>query len=243
MYSREYRGRSINFEASGGLIDASLVMQDKETDTYWSIMKGKAIGGELEGHPLVELPVTSKVQWKDWLRRHPETLVLSVEGREDYPGDAYEDYLVSDAGFMGTEATDKRLKTKEEIFAFDLAGKKFAVPFRVSEGGAVFKIDDVHVFLYRPFSSEVYSSTMAFRTDQGSFGYDEGRWVHERSGSAFSPESQEFVGSGVPPLHRMTGFDTFWYTWSALNPGTEILSHPVLRHPDAKARVDQRDPR
>lgn len=218
-------------------------MQDKETDTYWSIMKGKAIGGELEGSPLVELPVTSKVQWKDWLRRHPETLVLSVGGREDYPGNAYEDYMVSDGGFMGAAATDRRLKTKAEIFAFDLAGMKFAVPFRVSEGGAVFKIGDVQVFLYRPVSSEVYSSTMAFRTEQSSFEIDEGRWFHKESGRVFSPDSGDFVGNGASLVKRMTGFDTFWYTWSALNPETEVLSHPFLRHPDSKVRVDQRDPR
>ena len=48
MYSREYQGRALNFEASGGLLNASLVMQDKETDTYWSIIEGKAIAGEKE---------------------------------------------------------------------------------------------------------------------------------------------------------------------------------------------------
>ncbi len=228
MYSREYQGRRLNFEASGGLLNSSLVMQDKETDTYWSIIKGKAIGGELEGHPLVELPVASKVQWKDWVKRHPETLVLSVEGREDYPKNVYDDYMTSDKGFGGAEAIDERLETKEEIFAFELAGTHYAVPYRVSAGGAVFKIDDFHIFLYRPFSSEVYYSTVAFRSDEGGFEFDQGRWLHQGSGRAFSPETGGFLGDDAPSLSRMTGFDTFWYTWSLIHPGTKVLNHPTL---------------
>ena len=38
----------MNLEASGGLVNASLVMQDQQTDT-WSIMEGEAIAGELNG--------------------------------------------------------------------------------------------------------------------------------------------------------------------------------------------------
>ncbi len=243
MYSREYQGRALNFEASGGLLNASLVMQDKETDTYWSIIEGKAIAGELEGNPLVELPVASKIQWKDWVKRYPETLVLSVEGREDYPKNAYDDYMTSDEGFRGAEALDGRLETKQEIFAFELDGKRYAVPFRVSEGGTVFKIDDVHVFLYRPFSSEVYYSTIAFRSDERGFEFEQGRWLHQASGRAFSPETGGFLGDDTPSLSRMTGFDTFWYTWSTIHPRTEVLNHPVLSHPGAKAQAVQPDSR
>ena len=37
----------LNFEASGALLDASLVMRDRETDSWWSIMTSDAIGGDL----------------------------------------------------------------------------------------------------------------------------------------------------------------------------------------------------
>ena len=102
----------MRFEASGGLINSSLVMQDKETDSYWSIMEGESIAGEFDGTKLKELPVTHKVRWKDWVALHPETLILSLNGREDVRRNVYDEYLKSDQGFRGARAVDKRLKTK-----------------------------------------------------------------------------------------------------------------------------------
>ena len=104
MYGREYNGNVLNFEASGGLIHASLVMQDQETDTYWSLMKGRAIGGRLKGTELEELAVGKKARWKDWVEEHPDTLVLSVAGNEDLPFNPYSDYLESSKTFGGQEA-------------------------------------------------------------------------------------------------------------------------------------------
>ena len=81
MYGREYEGQTLRFEASGGLMHGSLVMVDKETDSYWSIMKGSSVAGQLHGTRLDEMPLGVKAQWKDWAEQHPETLVLSVDGQ------------------------------------------------------------------------------------------------------------------------------------------------------------------
>ena len=78
MYDRNYDGKTLSFEPSGGLMNASLVMQDRETDTFWSIMSGKAEAGALDGTALIELPVSEKMSWAEWRARHPDTLVLSV---------------------------------------------------------------------------------------------------------------------------------------------------------------------
>ena len=101
----------MNFEASGGLINASLVMQDKQTDTYWSIMEGEAIAGELSGEKLVELPVSEKIQWRHWKEKYSDTLVLSVRGREDGP-DGYRDYFRDSRGFGGNGG--ERRSTRNE---------------------------------------------------------------------------------------------------------------------------------
>ncbi len=57
-------------------------MRDRETDSWWSIMTSRAIGGPLDGAQLVELPVSTKSTWGQWRRAHPRTLVLSVDGVE-----------------------------------------------------------------------------------------------------------------------------------------------------------------
>ena len=141
MYSRSYAGRELHFEASGGLVNSSLVMQDRETDTYWSIMKGSATAGPLRGTPLVELPGSEKTRWDDWVARHPDTKVLSADGRE-HTKDVYADYWSDPRGFRGQRAKDRRLATKVPIFAFERAGEHYAVEHERIEGGRAVKVPD-----------------------------------------------------------------------------------------------------
>jgi hypothetical protein len=221
VYDREYAGKTVNFEASGGLLHSSLVMQDRETDTYWSIMKGEAIGGELKGEPLVELPVGSKMQWKDWVQLHPDTLILSVRGREDVPVNPYDDYFQDNDGFRGTRAKDSRLETKDPIYAFQYGGKPYAVPVRVVEDGKVFGLSTGEkLFFYRPKNAPLFQSTAAFVSRGKGFEKKGSVWIELDSGARFNEDKNEFQGDGVQAL---SGFDTFWYNWSLTNPDTELL--------------------
>ncbi len=100
---------------------SSLVMQDMETDTYWAIMSGEAIAGEMKGTMLRELPIGHKMRWRDWVQQHPNTQVLSVSGKEDVSRNPYDDaYFSSSDGFRGQSAKDGRLKTKTPILGFSL---------------------------------------------------------------------------------------------------------------------------
>lgn len=53
----------------------SLVMYDKETDTYWSHILGRAMDGELVGKSLEQIPAVI-TDWEHWKRSHPKTTVL-----------------------------------------------------------------------------------------------------------------------------------------------------------------------
>jgi hypothetical protein len=218
VYSREYDGLELNFEASGGLVNSSLVMQDKETDTYWSIMKGSATAGELSGTALVELPVSEKTTWAEWKAKHPDTKVLSVDGRE-HGRDGYEGYWEDPEGFRGQMADDSRLDTKAPIFAFERDGNRFAVAHAKFEGGHVVEIGDgVLLFLYREKGAAMFRSTVAYVSRAG-FVEDDGAWVELESGARFDAVTGTFNGA-VEELH---GFDTFWYNWSLNNPDTAVL--------------------
>lgn len=219
MYSREYGGRELQFEASGGLWNSSLVMQDKQTDSYWSIMAGSAIGGRLEGTDLKELPVSEKARWDDWQDRHPDTLVLSVDGREHAP-DAYRGYWEDPRGFRGQEAEDDRLDTKEPIYAFEYGGVAYAVPMEAAEGGATFALEGgPSVFLHREPDAPLFESTAAYMSGSG-FERRDDTWVDLGTGARFDPETGRFEGGRVEPL---IGFDTFWYNWSLTHEGTVVL--------------------
>jgi hypothetical protein len=221
VYGRHYEGKDLRFEASGGLMHAALVMRDKETDSYWSIMTGNAIAGELAGTPLDELPLGEKAEWKDWVARHPDTLVLSVNGVEHIENNPYDNYFDSDSGFRGIEARDGRLETKDPIYSFQQDGRAYAVPFSAFEEGAVFVTGGKELFLYRPRGAEIYYSTLAFQGEAGDFVRGDGGWRHDPSGTLLDPDRGGFDGSGSPS--RLEGFDTFWYMWSLTHPETQVL--------------------
>ncbi len=222
MYGREYNGQTYTLEASGGLIESSLVMRDRETDSYWSLMKGEVIGGKLKGLKMQELPLGEKIKWRDWVRKHPKTLVLSVNGREDaYP--VYESYFSSPGGFRGTRAVDNRLPTKAPIFAFRWNDHPYAVPQQRIEGGVVFTLDSVQVFFYRPPNAEIFRSTFAFTSKNGFEKRDSAWWSGEYR---FDPETGQFQATGQnpgTPPEKLPGFDTFWYNWSLSNGEIQLL--------------------
>lgn len=221
MYSREYDGLELNFEPSGGLVNSSLVMQDKQTDSYWSIMTGGSTAGQFKGTQLVEMPVTERVQWKQWRERHPDTLALSIDGHE-HAGDGYSEsgYWTSPDGFRGQRATDTRLQTKASIYAFELDGAKYAVPHTSFAGGHVFDLSDgTHLFLHRASGAALFSGTAAYNSAAG-FERVGDSWVETATGAKFDAATGTFSSADLQPF---SGFDTFWYNWSLNNPGTKLL--------------------
>lgn len=222
MYGRRYKGRELTFEPSGGLLHAALVMRDKETGSYWPIMTGEAATGPLEGTRLQELAAGVKARWRDWLRQHPETLVLSVDGVEHVDNNPYDQYMASDSGFRRMATPDKRLPDKGSIWAFDLGGRRFAVPFRAYEGGRALEIEGWWVFLYRPRRVSPYFSTRAW-ISPGRFVAADGTWLHEPTGGRFDPARGAFVGGSPADPRPLSGFDTFWYTWSLTHPDTHVI--------------------
>ena len=220
MYDRTIKEQELTFEASGGLINSSLVLQDRETDSYWPIMRGDAVAGSFKGTQLRELATNKKMKWKDWRGKHPDTLVLSVAGQEDAEV-GYEKYFQSEEGFRGSRADDQRLETKQSIFAFRWHGDSYAAPFSSFFGGKSWAIGGDHVFLYREAGAHLHASTMAFVAPEEFVGEDK-LWRSPSSGCIFNTGKQLFEGSGDCP-EALTGFDTFWYNWSLNNPDTELL--------------------
>lgn len=223
MYGRDYNGKTYTLEPSGGLINGSLVMQDKETDSYWFIMSDEVIAGKLTGTKIKEMAVGKKMRWKDWVKKYPNTLVLSVKGKEDVDRNHYANYFESSEGFRGLKAKDTRLHTKQPIYSFHLNGDAYAVPYFQMEEGRSFKIkNDVFVFFYRPKDVDLLHSTIAYISKNGDFQRQDNGWIHRKSECEFNPKIGLFDGDNCPS--KLDGFDTFWYNWSLNNPGTKILT-------------------
>lgn len=193
VYGREYGDKVLSFETSGGLSEATLVMRDRETDSWWSIMRGDAIGGEMKGEKLVELPFGEKVQWGEWRKRYPLTMVLSVDGVEHDPVNPYAGYFASERLYRNLEVQDDRLPGKEPIFAFRLDGAAYAVPHSAIGAETRFEVKGGSVVLGRPEDAHLLQSTTAsFATASGD-------------------------------TRPLAGFDTYWYGWANLNDNVIIL--------------------
>ena len=213
MYDRKFESKTLNFEPSGALWQASLVMRDRETGSWWSIMKGEAIGGEFEGKALTELPLGEKVQWGHWSASHPQTLVLSVEGRQHVERNPYDEYFDSADPFRGFDPVDSRLPAKEPIFAFKFGGKAYAAPFRTIIGGRVVSVaGGARVLLHRTADAPLLRSTRAFQI-VGEFAAD----AADLEAAAENPDRYPEI------LTPLAGFDTYWYTWSGVNPQVVIV--------------------
>ena len=210
MYDREYGDRKLNFEASGALWQASLVMRDRETDSWWSIMTSRAIGGEMDGAELVELPLGEKTTWGEWRARHPDSLVLSVDGRQHEARNPYDDYFASERTFRDLQIADRRLPAKEPVFSFFVDGRPYAVPHSAVRGRRLFDLGGgARLLLFRRPGAAMFASTRA--------------WTVPREATADAaalPPDGELEAAGFVPLG---GIDTFWYNWAAVNEGSAIL--------------------
>jgi hypothetical protein len=127
VYSREVGDEVLEFGVSGKLIMNVLVMYDRQTDSLWSQLLGKAVRGPFEGTELEYLPAW-QTTWSDWKFRYPDTQAL-VKG---YSGnyDPYNSYYASgSAGVIGETRTDDRLQTKQFVIGVDTGQATMAFPF------------------------------------------------------------------------------------------------------------------
>ncbi len=122
--------KKLEFGVSGLLYNSDLLMYDRQSNSLWSQIEGRAVSGPAKGMLLDRLPV-EHTSWGDWLSRHPDTLVLSDETGHwrDYRRSPYPGYNQSAGVYFPVSHTDKRYHPKEVIVGVELDGKVKAYPF------------------------------------------------------------------------------------------------------------------
>ena len=129
VYERTVAGRTLTFGVSGLLYRDALVMYDRETDTLWSHVDGRALDGPLLGETLQPVPAIHAT-WKQWKALYPESVVLEKDGRYR---SSYEDYNrdQSRLGIFGRRMNRSALPPKERILGVRFGGA--ATAFVVSD--------------------------------------------------------------------------------------------------------------
>lgn len=155
-----YKGKQhlLDFEVSGMLRKSDMVMADRETETLWQQLEGKAIVGELAGAELDIIP-SLIISVEEYFNRYPDGKILSkdtgIEGTEEYYGkNFYENYDNPDGKpydrFFSADQIDSRLPAMERIVDIRSAGEFKVYTFSViAEKGVLNdEFNSKHVVLF-----------------------------------------------------------------------------------------------
>jgi len=241
-FVRVLNGSTVEFGTSGRLYKNDLVMYDRQpgnnqltffgsdltnAGNLWSQMLGQAIVGDRAGQKLTRIP-TDVMEWKDWMRLHPETLVLSKDTgfSRSYGVDPYGGYYRSSGTLFPVENRDDRLDLKEIIFGVEYDEKYKAYPIRIisermvlndvfrNRGIAFFKVGDLAV---RAFESDVNGQRLTFEFKDGQFIDRETKSIWNEHGQAVDGPLRGTI------MNRGRGHKAFWFAWADFHPETEVF--------------------
>ena len=213
---------------SGFLYRSNKLMYDHATKSLWSTLTGSPVVGSLAGKG-IELKTLHVVTttWKEWKKRHPGTLVLSLDTghQRDYAeGAAYRDYFATDRLMFGVPKLDTRLPNKAEVLALRFTGTQgqLAIAADFLRANRVYH-DRI---ARRPFvvltdasgANRVYESG-AVRFES----WDGDLRVRERSGRIWKLSEDRLIGPGGEALKRLPAHRAFWFGWVAAYPDTRLV--------------------
>ncbi len=232
----------VEFGTSGRLYNSDLVMYDRQfgsnsltvlgpdltnAGNLWSQMLGQAIVGDRAGEKLTQVP-TDVMEWKDWKRLHPDTLVLSTDTGylRTYGVDPYGGYYTSPTIYFPVANRVERLHVKEIIFGVEYDEKYKAYPVSVvdekiavndvfqNRGIVFFKVGNMAV---RAFESDVEGQRLTFE-------FKDGRFVDRETNSVWNEHGRAVDGplKGTS-MNRAPGHIAFWFAWVAFHPETEVF--------------------
>lgn len=129
-FTSRHDERKLSFGVSGLLYESDMLMYDRETNSLWSQIPGKAVTGPLAGASLQRLSVTH-VTWSQWLQDYPDSLVLSDNTgfTRDYNRTPYAGYEHTERLFFPVSKQDSRYTNKTLVLGLEQDGKAKAWPF------------------------------------------------------------------------------------------------------------------
>ncbi len=181
------------FGVSGLLYNSDVLLYDRETESLWSQIMGRAIAGPRQGE-LLELVPLRPTTWDAWRSAYPDTLVLSPETgyRIDYQVDPYEGYDRSKRLMFSVSSRDQSYHPKALVTGVVIDGKARAYPF------------EELAKLSEPLVEQIGSTTIRVRYD----------------GAAKSAWLERLDGGAATDLASVTAF---WFAWYAFHPDTSVF--------------------
>ena len=220
------RRKPFVFGSSGLLYRSNKLMYDMETESLWNQFTGEPVVGELTGSGIVlkVLPVVI-TNWKDWLARHPETTVLSLDTgfQRDYrPGMPYGQYFASPELMFPVVVRDRRLAPKDRIFVLRDGENEMAWALSLFAGGAALH-DRVGARDVVLVGDAEFETVRAYDSGGRTFTVVADDPTHiESDGELWSVGEAVLTGPAGETLPRLPGHMAYWFAYQSYHPGKRV---------------------
>jgi hypothetical protein len=197
-FDRDVQGHKLTFAVSGLLLHANQVLYDRESGSLWSQLAGRAISGHFRGTALRPLPL-AELTWGEWLRAHPDTLVLSIK-HDQYASRFTHPYSYADA--RGEElSSDPYLAYTQKVNLYyspvvgGLAGSTVVLGIRIGPAAKAYPL----YLLRRPVRDTVDGHRLRIVPDPDALSAA----VFERG-------------------ERLPATPVYWFAWHAFHPNSLV---------------------
>jgi len=247
-FERTVRGVETTFGTSGQLYNANLVMYDRATESLWNQLDGRAVIGVLTGDVLTQVPSVT-MSWGTLKETRPDATVLDRDrtgASRAYGTNPYTGLDDPDGQpFLFNGDIDVRAKAMQRIVAIESDGAASAwtldavssdnesaateaefdgdplvILWQAGEASALDTSDITagrDVGTVGVFSSVVDGQVLTFQADGDSFVDDQTSSKWNILGEA---QAGSLAGSTLEPI---TFVRTFWFSWAAFRPDTELI--------------------
>ena len=246
-FDRRLGERLLTFGTSGMLYRSDLVMYDRQTESLWSQIEGRAIAGHLTGQTLERVPV-QVVTWDQWRQAHPDGLVLDRDtgAERDYGRNPYVGYdVAADDPFLFRGDADPRLPPKERVLGLgDVDGDPTALTLSAVAQSRVVELDvagsTVVVWAAEGLRSaldtqDIASGRLVAATGAFDPVLDGQRLTFSPAGDDTFTDAQtgsiwDVLGRAVSgpltgeQLRAVGHLDTLWFAWAAFHPDTRLVT-------------------
>ena len=247
VFNREVNGQTLDFGTSGLVRKSNFLIWDRQTETLWQQLTGRAIVGDLNDTQLTRIPslVTS---WNDFKESYPNGIVLSnnTSSSNDYnqtPYVAYDDK--NSLPFLFHGLLDSRLPAMERVIGIQSDGESMVFPFSIlSKVGAInytFAGKDITV-LFSPSTISVLDSKIIGESKDVGTATAFDRTVDNKTLN-FKKSNESIIDSETGSTWSMTGVAIsgpmqgtqlqvvdhsiyFWFAWASFYPETLIYEIP-----------------
>lgn len=248
-FERTVRGVETTFGTSGSLYFANLVMYDRATESLWNQLDGRAVVGVLTGEQLDLIP-SGMVAWADFKQERPAAKVLDKNrtgAQRAYGTNPYTGLDDPDGQpFLFRGDVDVRAKAMQRVVAMENGDDAVAWTLdslRNDDDTATVTVGEFAgeplVIFWKPGqASALETSSVASGREVGTIGVftpvadgetltfrvEDDQFVDEETGTTWSilgeADGGPLAGETLEPIPHVR---TFWFSWSAFRPDTELI--------------------